>query len=322
MFLDIVCILIGIVLVVWAADKFTDGAGGLARRLGVTEIVIGVTIVGFATSLPEFCISLLATIEGSQGIALGNVMGSNIFNVFAVVGIAAVIAPIAVSRSVLRKDIPWVMGSSLLVAVLMLLDKEITRQEGAIMILALVVFMVLTLRHAKSNAAGPTPKLAKKTMSLAWCIVWIILGLVVLVVGSQVFVRGAADLAERLGVSDAVIGITVVACGTSLPELAATVAAALKKQPGIALGNIIGSNVMNNLMIIGVTSLVLPFENVKAAGFNEIDVLVYLLSGALLWVTARTSHKIGRGEGLLLFAIFLLYMGWLVWSNTHIGTRY
>lgn len=317
MLLEIFCVVLGITLVLWAADRFTDGASALAYRLNVAPIVIGVTVVGFATSLPEFCISVMANVQGSPGIALGNVMGSNIFNVFAVVGCAAMLIPIAVTNKVVGHDIPWVIGSSLLVIFLSLWNDDVSRLDSLILLVTLVVFMTLTLRGAKKRNNEEKQAANPQIHRLSWCLVWITVGLAVLVMGSRVFIYGATGLATRLGMSDAVVGITIVACGTSLPEFAATMAATVKKQPGIALGNVIGSNVLNNLMIVGVAGAVCPMRTVVEGGFSWIDMAVFALSGILLWLFARTHYKIVRWEGIVLFLFFALYMIWLVWSTLY-----
>ena len=263
MLLDILLIIVGVVLVIWGADRMTDGAVSIAQRLKIPKIVIGLTIVAMGTSAPEFFVSLMSALKGTPDLAVGNVVGSNIFNTLLIVGVAAMVTPIVISRSTVRKDMPW----SMLAAVLLTVMRPI-----------LAVGLVL-------------------------------LGLGCLVLGSNVFVDSATRVAQQLGVSEAVIGLTIVAGGTSLPELATSVVAARKGQSAIAIGNVIGSNVFNVLMIIGITGLVKPM-NIN--GITNVDLGVMTGSMVLVWLFSYTKFKVERWEGAVLTGIFTAYMCWLI----------
>ena len=306
-FLSILCVIIGLVGVAWGADRFTDGAGALARRMGVPQIVIGLTIVGFGTSAPELFVSLTSALRGQAGMALGNIVGSNIFNVLFIVGISAAITPIAVARSTVSKDIPWAVGAAVLL-LLLCLDGKLSRIDAAVLLAGMAAFFVYTLRMARHGKTETEDKEARP-MSMLLCVVWIIVGLACLVVGSQIFVSGASDIARQLGVSDAVIGLTIVAGGTSLPELATSVVSARKGQSALAIGNVIGSNVFNILMILGITGAIQPL---RTAGITMVDFGMMIVSILLMWQMSYSRFRVSRGEGCLLVVLFAAYMTWLV----------
>lgn len=302
-------LIVGIVAVLWGADRFTDGAGALARRMNVPQIVIGLTIVAFGTSMPELCISLMSALKGSAGLAVGNIVGSNIFNALAIVGCAALVAPISVRKSTVQKDIPFAVGSSVLLTCILLICGGLPRTGGALLLLGFVLFMIYTMRLARKGQSEPEDSARDKEYSVVKCGLFILIGLACLVVGSHVFVDGATDVAVRLHVSESVIGLTIVACGTSLPELATSVVAARKGQSGIAIGNVIGSNVFNVLMILGITGLICPLP---AMGVTVTDLAVFVGSILLLWLMSFTKYRIERWEGAVLVVLFLIYIVWLV----------
>lgn len=302
-------LIVGIVAVLWGADRFTDGAATLARRMNVPQIVVGLTIVAFGTSMPELCISLMSALKGSAGLAVGNIVGSNIFNTLAIVGCAALVAPISVQKSTVQKDIPFAVAASALLSCILLVCDGLPRMGGLLLLLGFVLFMIYTLRLAGKGQSEPEGNAREKNYSVVKCGLLIVVGLACLVVGSNVFVGGAADIARRLHVSESVIGLTIVACGTSLPELATSVVAARKGQSGIAIGNVIGSNVFNVLMILGLTGLICPLPTM---GVSIADLAVFLCSILLLWLMSFTRYRIERWEGAVLVLIFLAYIVWLV----------
>lgn len=301
---DIFWILIGIVLVVKGADWLTGGAVAAAERLHVPQTVIGLTIVAMGTSMPEFCVSLVSAIKGTPDLAVGNVVGSNIFNSLLIVGCAAVVAPMTILRQTVRKDIPFALMAGVIL-LMMCLDGRIDRGDAAMMCLLFGVFMYITL-HGAVNAEEKSPSEPKPLWKTAGLIV---LGLAGLVFGSNQFVDGACNVARGLGVSDAVIGLTIVAGGTSLPELATSIVAARRGNSGIAIGNVLGSNVFNILFILGVTGLIAPMD---IKGVTAVDLGVMVAAMVLLWLFSRTKYTIARWEGVVLVAAYMAYMAWLV----------
>ena len=325
MLTDILLIVAGAVLVLVGADKFTDGAVGVARRFSISELVIGLTIVAFGTSLPEFVVSFFSSINHSPDLSVGNIVGSNIFNTLMILGCTAVVAPIAVERSFVRRDIPFNIFITL-VFVGLILDtvfssgdaNVLSRQDGIILLALFALFMYDALaraRHhqgASANQEGergvgaqqPAPQLSGLRLS---CL--IIFGLGGLILGGEIFVKGARSFADALGVSEAVIGLTIVACGTSLPELATSVMAAAKGSSDIAVGNVVGSNTFNILWILGCCSTISPLP---AVGLTAVDYSVLVASMLLFWLFARTDYKITRVQGGLLLLVFLGYITWLL----------
>ena len=309
MLLSIAYILIGVIAVLWGADKFTDGAAAIARKMNIPEIVIGLTIVAMGTSAPELFTSVVSALKGSTGLALGNIVGSNIFNSLLIVGAAAAVAPIPISQVTIVKDIPFALVSSLLLTAVCL-DGNLTRLDSLLLLIGFALFLAYTLQMARN---GTTEDSKSETSQALWKnIFFIIIGLACLIVGSNLFVNGASTVAEQLGISDAIIGLTIVAGGTSLPELATSIISARKGQSGIAIGNVVGSNVFNILAILGITGFISPMRNL--GGITTIDFTMLILSIILVWAMSFTKHKIERWEGFTLISIFALYLGWLIYS--------
>ena len=309
MLLNIVFILVGISLVLWGADRLTEGAVAVAEKLKIPQIVIGLTIVAMGTSMPEFCVSLVSALKGTPDLAVGNIVGSNIFNALLIVGVSAMVAPMAITRVTISKDIPFALVASV-VLMIMCLDGHISRLDAATLFVMFIAFMYITLHGAKSGITeqqeeSPDIKTEKKPMSATMSAVWIIIGLACLIGGSNLFVEGAT----QLGVSEAVIGLTIVAGGTSLPELATSVVSARKGNSGIAIGNVLGSNVFNILAILGVTGLISPMT---IKGITTTDLSVMVVSMILIWFFSFTRSTIERWEGVVLTAVFVAYMWWLL----------
>lgn len=305
MFLDIIYIIIGVAMVLIGADRLTEGASSLARRFGVPEIVIGLTIVACGTSAPEFFVSLMSALNGTPGMAVGNVVGSNTMNTMLIVGCAAIVAPMAISRPTVRKDIPFAIGASVLL-LLLTLDSMVGRFDGIILILGFAGFMAYSLWQAKDGGTKTTTVHKEKPLL---SIFWILLGLAGLVFGSNLFVDSASSVASSLGASQGVIGLTVVAGGTSLPELATSVVAARKGQSAIAIGNVIGSNVFNILLILGATAAITPLQ---MEGVTILDLGVMLGSIFLVWLFSFTRYTVERWEGVVLVGGYLAYLAWLL----------
>lgn len=324
MITDIFFLLLGLALILIGANILTDGASSLASRWGMSELMVGLTIVAFGTSAPELVISVFSAIEGNAGIAIGNVVGSNIFNVLVIIGITAIVAPIRVTDSIMTKDIPLVVLSAAVLLV-MGLGPELDGASGRILErsygILLLFFFLIFLRHTFSSAKEELPSADKaaeekspvKKMPLWKAILWVVGGLAGLIYGGERFVDGASGIASGLGVSDAVIGLTIVAIGTSLPELATSITAAVKGKPGIAIGNVIGSNIFNVFMVLGCAATIrpLPFGDV-----TTFDLVSMLMACALFWVFGWFfgNRTITRFEGGILTACYIGYIAFMLIS--------
>lgn len=325
--LNIGFIIIGVALVIWGADRLTEGASSLARGMRVPEIVIGLTIVAAGTSAPELFVSLVSALKGTSDLAVGNVIGSNVFNTLLIVGCSAAVAPIAVAPNTVKKDIPFAIVASLMFFILCFDDmssphlwgNEITRQDGLILLVGFLAFMFYTFRMAinsgelklREEELGVEPVKEPRDYSHLWQnLAWIVIGLACLIGGSNLFVDAATYVAHRFGIRQSIVGLTIVAGGTSLPELATSVVAAYKGRSAIAIGNVIGSNVFNILLIVGVTAVIHPL---RIMGITIVDLMVMLISIGLMWLFAITKYYVSRREGWLLILSFVAYMGWLIY---------
>jgi len=304
---NILFVIVGIALVLWGADRLTNGAVAIAKRMNIPQIVIGLTIVAFGTSMPEFCVSLVSALKGTPDLAVGNVVGSNIFNALLVVGASALCLPITIARSTVKKDIPFALLASIALLVMWQISPEINRIDAAILLVLFVAFMMYTLRLAKEGEVEEEEE--KFNCSVGSAVFFIILGLACLILGSNLFVNGASALAIDMGVSEAVVGLTIVAGGTSLPELATSLVAAWKGRSAIAIGNVLGSNVFNILFILGVTGVIQPMRPV---GITMTDMIVMVVSMLLLWLFSYTKLKIERWEGAVLTVFFFGYMWYII----------
>lgn len=307
MWAQVLLLIFGIVVVLKSADWLTNGAVGLATKLGISQIVIGLTIVAIGTSMPEFFVSIVSAIKETPDLAVGNIVGSNIFNVLLIVGVAATVAPIAIQRATVRRDIPIAIVASIILT-FMMLDDNISRIDALILFAAFIAFIWITLRNSK-NDANEKDASTEKVIPTWKSVLFIIFGLVGLVLGSNIFVDNASSLAHGWGISDAIIGLTIVAGGTSLPELATSAVAARKGDSGIAIGNVLGSNVFNILMILGLTGIISPMH---IQNITYIDMAVMVISMVLFWLFSFTKLRVERWEGCVLIACFLGYITWLV----------
>ncbi len=313
MLLHCAIIVVGIVLVLWGAGRLTDGAVGLAERMKIPQIVIGLTIVAMGTSMPEFFVSFLSALKGTPDLAVGNVVGSNIFNAYLIVGLAAIVAPINILKSTVKRDIPFaLLASAVLLG--MSLNGNIDRIDSGILFMLFALFMAATLHFSKGQKEEDTPA---KVMMKPWkAILFVVIGLVCLIFGSNIFVDSATKVASSLGVSDAIIGLTIVAGGTSLPELATSIVAAKRGNSGIAIGNVLGSNVFNILMILGLTGLIAPME---IQGITTIDFVMMLISIFFLWLFSYSKYVIARWEGVLLALIYVGYVAYLIMNASAVS---
>ena len=314
---NIFILVAGLALILVGANALTDGAASVAKRFKISDLIIGLTIVAFGTSAPELVISLLSSIQGSAEMAIGNVVGSNIFNILMIIGCTAMVLPIQVGQGTMSKEIPLVILSSFVLAFMandIWLDggssNVIGRADGLVLLACFLIFMRYTFSIAR-NQEGETEEQKIAEMPVWRSSVYILGGLAGLIFGGQWFVEGASGIASSLGVSDSIIGLTLVAGGTSLPELATSVTAALKKNPGIAIGNVIGSNLFNLFFVLGCSASVSPLP---MGNINNIDILVLVLSSVLFWLVGWFFKKrtITRIEGALLVVCYIAYTTYLI----------
>lgn len=312
MLLNVVFLLGGIVLLYGGAEALVKGSASLARRLHLTPLVIGLTVVAFGTSMPELVVSVEAAISGQASIAAGNVIGSNVANVALILGLSAIVCPLTVDVRIIRIDLPVLVVISLIMTAL-LLDGSIGRLEGGLLVTGLVAYTVFNLYSVRKESPGAQNVFAnvipKESGSVAGSIAFVGGGLILLVSGARFLVTGAVAIAETVGLSEAVIGLTIVAVGTSLPELATSVLAALKKEGDIAVGNIVGSNIFNILGILGAASLARPLEN---TGMSAIDLGLMIALAVLLLPLARSAWKLDRREGGVLLFVYVAYVVFLL----------
>ena len=307
MVLQILILIAGLVLVVWGADRLVDGASALARRFGLSEFVIGLTIVGMGTSAPEMVVSFIGAIQGNADISMGNVVGSNIFNTLLILGLTALLLPMAVTPDNRKKDVPM----NILITLLLIglgLDGSLTRWDGAILVAVFSLYMWYSFR----SGSGETSDEEDAPQEPVWkSILFILLGLASLIFGGNFFVDSATDIAHALGVSDKFIAITILAGGTSLPELATCVAAAVKKKGQLALGNIIGSNIFNILLILGGSALIHPLS---LAGISYVDFGILFASAVALMTACFIGKKnmLDRVDGVCFLLLFVAYMTYLI----------
>ena len=306
MIVQIGLLLVGLALIVFGADWLVDGASAVARKAGISEFVIGLTIVGFGTSCPELVVSLTGALQGNADISVGNVVGSNIFNTLLILGMTAVIAPVATTRANSRRDIPITLLVTFLFAALALTGGRIARVEGIVFLLIFVAYMVYCFK----TDTGVSEEGPQKARNIWVAILLVLAGLGGLIFGGQLFVNNATAIARAVGVSDKFIAITLLAGGTSLPELATCIVAAAKKKDQLALGNILGSNIFNILLILGASAVVTPLSTVA---LNWVDLGVLLLSIVLVWLWTYTGHRdrVDRWEAILMLTLFFGYYAWL-----------
>lgn len=317
---DVICILVGLVMILVGSDWLVDGASSVARKYGISEFVIGVTIVGIGTSMPELVSSAISAIGGHGDMALGNVTGSNICNVLLILGVTALISPIGYTRSNMRKDIPLALAVSMFLLLVLYNGfglfggvPGISRMDALFLLLFFVIFMVDSFKSGKQDAVEEVTE-EGKSMPIGKAVVLIVLGLAGLVFGGRLFVDHTVSIAEQFHVSEAFISITLMALGTSLPELATCVVAAMKGKNQLALGNVIGSNIFNILLIIGASGLISPFE---IQSISSVDMIMVVAVMVMLWMAALTFKKreLDRVEG----AIFLLcYIGYITYLSLNI----
>ena len=306
---DILFIILGVWCVLKGADYLTEGAAAVARRMHIPEMIIGLTIVAAGTSAPELFVSVVSALKGTSDMAVGNVVGSNIMNTMLIVGVAAMVAPMNISKNTVKKDLPFTVAASMLLLFLAF-DHFLGHVGGFMLLAGFALFMAYSI-YSASRSPEPDSNDQVAQMSKLKSAIFVFGGLLLLIVGSNVFVDHASQLALSMGISEGVVGLTVVAGGTPLPELATTVVAARKGQSALAIGNVIGSNVFNILLILGLTATIHPLQ---IEGITTIDMAVMLLSVSFVWIFCFTRLKVERWEGATLLVGYLAYLIWLIVS--------
>ncbi|WP_226669876.1 calcium/sodium antiporter [Metabacillus litoralis] len=314
-------LIVGLALLIKGADYFVEGASSIARSLNVSPLLIGLTIVAFGTSSPEATVSIIAALEGNAGVALGNVVGSNIFNITLVVGITALLNPLKVESETIRKEIPYTLLASTVLFVLIsdmtlqsLNENFITRSDGFILLLFFAIFLYYILevaRHSRDQVKQETAD-SSPVSSRTKNILFTIGGLAAIIFGGDIVVDHATKIAFSFGMSETLVGLTIVAIGTSLPELITSITAAIKKESEIALGNIVGSNIFNILFVLGSASVVSPLA---VDGKIFIDVFLMIIITVILLVFSRTGFRIGKREGVFLIIAYIVYMAYIIMRN-------
>lgn len=316
--MDILFLIIGLIFILLGANMLTDGAASVAKRFKISNLVIGLTIVAFGTSAPELVVSLISALQGSTGLAIGNVVGSNIFNTLMIVGCTALVVPITVGKGTVSKEIPLCILASVVLFLCSndtLLDGTspniISRIDGLLLLCFFAIFLRYTFAIAHNSENNDIVEDQIKIMALWKSILFILVGLGALIGGGQLFVNGASGIARSLGISESIIGLTLVAGGTSLPELATSIVAALKKNSEMAIGNAIGSNLFNIFFVLGCSATISPL---RLGGITNPDLLVLILSGVLLWMFAICFRKrtITRIEGAFMVLCYIVYTVYLI----------
>lgn len=320
MALAILAIIGGLALLVWSADRFVEGAATTARYAGMPPLLIGMVIVGFGTSAPEMVVSALAATEGNPGLALGNAYGSNITNIALILGLVAFISPITVHSQVLRKELP-ILAVITLLAAWQLWDGQLTRLDAVVLLVVFAGVMTWSIVQGMRNrgdklSTDMDAELSTRTMPLKHAILWLVVGLVLLIVSSRVLVWGAVSIAQGLGVSDLIIGLTIVAIGTSLPELASSLIAIRKNEHDIALGNVLGSNLFNTLAVVGIAASISPMAVEPAVLYRDWALMAGLTLALFIFGYGfKKQGRINRVEGALLMLTFVAYSGYLIYTT-------
>lgn len=303
-------LVVGFIFLIKGADYFVEGSSSVAKMLRVPSMIIGLTIVAMGTSLPECSVSVSAALQGKNELAVSNAVGSNIFNLMIVCGMCAIFCPLAVQVSTLKKEFPF----SILVAILLLgfgtTGMLVGRLEGVILLLVFAVFiygMVYSAMKARKESSGSEDEY--EVLPVWKCIVFILGGMIAIVIGGKLVVYGASGIATKFGMSDNLIGLTIVAFGTSLPELVTSIVAAKKQEVDMALGNVIGSNIFNILFVLGIAAAISPF---KFIGENVIDIIILTGMSLLVWLFGWTKKKLVRSEGIIMIALYVAYLGYII----------
>ncbi len=299
----------GLLFLTFGAEGLVRGSSAIALRMGISTLVVGLTVVSFGTSSPELVVSIKASAEGNSGIALGNVIGSNICNIALIIGVASLIHPMKVNSKIVKKEIPLMLFATSFLLII-LWDGLISQIEGAVSVILLIIYIIYNIHSSRSENNKEINKevaelVPKKKKNIYWLIFLTVGGLALLTYGAEIFVNGAVAAASRMGVSQAVIGLTIVAFGTSLPELFTSGIAALRKETDIAIGNVLGSNIFNILGILGIAALINP---IKTEGLSKYNLIIMVLFAVIIWPISKSGLKISRWEGGILLAGYIAYI--------------
>lgn len=299
-------LLVGFVLLIKGADFFVEGSSTVAKKLHIPSIIVGLTIVAMGTSLPELAVSATASLDGNNAIAISNVVGSNMFNLIVVCGACALFAPLAISKDILKKDFPIAIGCGVLLLVMGIIGMEVCRIDGVILCVLFITYITILVRAAlKARAATKDEEVVEKTIPVWLCIIYIVGGIAAIKFGGDFVVDGAVTIAGKLGLSENLIGLTIVAVGTSLPELVTSIVASRKNEVEMAVGNVLGSNVFNVLLILGVAGTISPMAFIME---NVIDIAILTAASLLIYVFAWTKERIDRKEGIVMLAMYASYL--------------
>lgn len=304
-FVPYVLLVLGFLFLVKGADLFVDGSSSIAKHMKIPSVIVGLTIVAMGTSAPEASVSITAAISGNSDISLGNIVGSNIFNFLVVIGVSALIFPIISHKDIIKRDLWWNLGITGLL-LLLILDRKIGRIDGAILLLGMALYLFVVIKNAVKNR---TEESKEELISVPKSIIFMVIGLAAIICGGNFVVDNASIIAKSLGLSETLIGLTIVAIGTSLPELVTSVTAAKKKEAGIALGNAVGSNLFNILFILGVSSVLTPI-NVAPELF--IDTIILIAVGILIFIFSYTGRRTNRIEGLICTLLYVAYTAYII----------
>ena len=314
-----IILIIGFVLLIKGADYFVDGSSAIAKKVGIPSVIVGLTLVSLGTSAPELAVSVISSIQGNNGITLGNVIGSNLFNSLVVLGVSAMIVPLVIKKKDTKRDFSVNIFSTILVVVLTLVGfllggKVISRLDGIILLICTLIYMVILIFQSKGNNSEDISEI--EDIKLSTKIILSIIGVAGITIGGQLVVNSSKEIATTFGISDKLIGLTIVAIGTSLPELVTSVVAILKGEDDIALGNILGSNTFNLLLILGTASAINPIK-VSTSLFIDLAVLlvVTLFIGALVFINKKEEKTISRKEGFLLIMVYIVYTVYVIMRN-------
>lgn len=307
--MEYVLLVIGFILLIKGADCFVDGSAGVAHKLRVSSMVIGLTVVAMGTSAPECAVSIAAAFRGENTVAISNVVGSNIFNLMIVCGVCSVIMPLSVKASTLKKEFPISILAAAALLAMSYLGMEIGRGEGLLLLAGFIAFLVWLVRGAKRDRSEAQEDAGEiKSLSAVMCLVYIVIGIIAIVMGGDIVVDSAIKIAENFGLSQTLIGLTIVAMGTSLPELVTSIVAAKKGEDDMAIGNVIGSCIFNILLVLGIAGTISPMEVLME---NMIDAIILIGMSIIVWIFAWSGKRISRTEGAVMVAIYAVYMGYI-----------
>lgn len=308
--IQVVLLIVGFVFLIKGSDFFVDGASSIASLLKIPTIIVGLTIVAFGTSAPEAAVSITSSLTGNNAMAVSNVIGSNLFNILMVIGVSALLGDLLMEKSVLNKDLPFLVAITILFAAFILIGWNITNIEGIILLIILIAYILYLIRSSKKSANAN--KVEKAKLSLPKSIIFIVVGLAGIILGGDLVVNSASDIAMALGMSETLVGLTIVAIGTSLPELVTSLTALKKGENQLVIGNVIGSNIFNILFVLGASSAIsaIPLDSSML-----IDVVFMIAVTILCFIFGKTQEKYDKKEGIILVALFVIYMAFAILRN-------